>query len=548
MSWGEERRIRSFPSTASQYETLHPRSSQHPFSEAFPPPYRVLLLISFGIFCWGLNIQVLNRLGIDTDDVLSPGQGSDRSHPNSSSNELPLHQTDSAPNQRRRAHAAPAAAPTSLRAHKSIYGLSATLAVWTIANWLLFRHYVTQQGGDPAGRHAQAFQGVAILAVFVAGVWPGNVIWRSVRKRFGQSLLSLILPAPLLLNSPTFPSILLADVLTSFAKVFGDVWLTACFLVPRKEHHTWWNGRGSWVVPLLVSLPYAIRLIQCLAEYQHTGARKRPGGGSHSVKSKRPLANALKYASAFPVIWISASQSSRAGGVPSEQNSNGLWFAWLLSILINSLFSYWWDVTNDWGLEGLKPSTWSSLTASTAVLFGSTRHHPARPVHRRGLSTWPAARGAASAHDDDADGEDDKLLGSNGLKGTDADGSANHRPGPLSTRILRPSSAAATDVPSTAMLFPPTVYHLAILLDLVLRFTWSLKLSPHLAQLVELESGVFVLEVAEIARRCGWVFLRVEWEVVKRKRAGWLLKERRTEENLEMSSAVRGGPAEGDAL
>lgn len=144
----------------------------------------------------------------------------------------------------------------------------------------------------------------------------------------GRSLLSLILPAPLLLNPPTFPSILLADVLTSFAKVFGDVWLTACFLVPRKEHHTWWNGRGSWVVPLLVSLPYAIRLIQCLAEYQHTGARKRLGVGSSTVKSKRPLANALKYASAFPVIWISASQSSRAGGVPSEQNSNGLWVAW----------------------------------------------------------------------------------------------------------------------------------------------------------------------------------------------------------------------------
>jgi hypothetical protein len=222
----------------------------------------------------------------------------------------------------------------------------------------------------------------------------------------------------------------------------------------------------------------------------------------------------------------------------------------LLSILINSLFSYWWDVTNDWGLEGLKPSTWSSLTASTAVLFASTSHYPARPVHRRGLSTWPAARGAGSGHDDDDDdGEDDKLLGNNSLKGSDTDGSASHRPSPISTRILRPSSSAsAADAPSTTMLFPPAVYHLAILLDLILRFTWSLKISSHLAQLVELESGVFVLEVLEIARRCGWVFLRVEWEVVKRKRAGWLLKERRTEENLEMSSAVRGSGTEGDAL
>lgn len=186
MGWGEEHRIRSLPSIASQHDSLHPRSSQHPFSEAFPPPYRVLLLISFGIFCWGLNIQGLNRLGIDTDDVLSPGQGGDRPHSSNGSSELPLHQADSAGSPRRRSHAAPAAAATSTRAHKSIYGLSATLAIWTVANWLLFRHYVTQQGGDPAGRHAQAFQGVAILAVFVAGVWPGNVLWRPVRKRFGQ--------------------------------------------------------------------------------------------------------------------------------------------------------------------------------------------------------------------------------------------------------------------------------------------------------------------------------------------------------------------------
>lgn len=124
-----------------------------------------------------------------------------------------------------------------------------------------------------------------------------------------RSLLPLILPRHVIFRPPTFPSILLADVLTSFAKVFGDVWLTACFLVPRKEHHTWWNGRGSWVVPVLVSFPYAVRLVQCVAEYQFTpiyggGAVANGTGALRTVKarSRRPLANALKYASAFPVI------------------------------------------------------------------------------------------------------------------------------------------------------------------------------------------------------------------------------------------------------
>jgi hypothetical protein len=47
--------------------------------------------------------------------------------------------------------------------------------------------------------------------------------------------------------------VLLADILTSFAKVLGDAWLTACFLWPRKNHHVWWNGRGSLMVPILAS-------------------------------------------------------------------------------------------------------------------------------------------------------------------------------------------------------------------------------------------------------------------------------------------------------
>jgi hypothetical protein len=70
------------------------------------------------------------------------------------------------------------------------------------------------------------------------------------------------------------------------------------------------------------------------------------------------------------------------------------------------------------------------------------------------------------------------------------------------------------------LLFPdPFVYYLFILLDLVLRFTWSLKLSSHLHTISEIESGVFIMEALELGRRWMWVFLRVEWEEVKRKDA-----------------------------
>lgn len=48
-----------------------------------------------------------------------------------------------------------------------------------------FRLYVAMQG-DPSGRHAQAFQGIAVLGVIVAAVWPGNVLYKARRKQFGR--------------------------------------------------------------------------------------------------------------------------------------------------------------------------------------------------------------------------------------------------------------------------------------------------------------------------------------------------------------------------
>jgi hypothetical protein len=61
----------------------------------------------------------------------------------------------------------------------------------------------------------------------------------------------------------------------------------------------------------------------------------------------------------------------------------------------------------------------------------------------------------------------------------------------------------------------PIVYHIFTILDLILRFTWSLKLSAHLHTIAEIESGVFMMEALELLRRWMWVFVRVEWEAVK---------------------------------
>jgi hypothetical protein len=56
------------------------------------------------------------------------------------------------------------------------------------------------------------------------------------------------------------------------------------------------------------------------------------------------------------------------------------------------------------------------------------------------------------------------------------------------------------------------LYYFVIILDLLLRFTWSLKLSPHLDHFNDMEGGIFIIEVLEVFRRWVWIFLRVETE------------------------------------
>ena len=70
------------------------------------------------------------------------------------------------------------------------------------------------------------------------------------------------------------------------------------------------------------------------------------------------------------------------------------------------------------------------------------------------------------------------------------------------------------------LLFPLAVYPFAISVDLVLRLSWSAKLSSHLHSYSEGDLIIFWIELAEVLRRWMWVFIRVEWEIVKQRMEG----------------------------
>lgn len=244
-----------------------------------------------------------------------------------------------------------------------------------------------------------------------------------------------------------FGDILLADVLTSYAKVLGDLFVSTCMAISRKTTSTAKPDRGcggAYLVPLIISIPSLIRLRQCLIDYSRV--RRNPTtstgwGGQH-------LANALKYSSAFPVIFLSALQRGYDPATfhMSEAGLFRLWYAdiilglgvsnmaRLFCVFFNSFYSFYWDVAKDWDLS----------------LFSSARERN-DPEHPYGLRRY---------------------------------------------RYFHPKE----------------IYYTAVVVDLLLRCTWSFKLSPHLDHFNDLEGGIFLMELLEVLRRWMWIFLRVETE------------------------------------
>lgn len=130
---------------------------------------------------------------------------------------------------------------------------------------------------------------------------------RTGRYRFLSTLKRVSVGAIAEAQDGKFGDILLADVLTSYAKVFGDWFVAGCMFFSPGISSTDKPDRscgGAYMVPLIISIPSIIRLRQCLIEF----GRVRNGGQKGSGWGGQHLANALKYSTAFPVIILSALQ------------------------------------------------------------------------------------------------------------------------------------------------------------------------------------------------------------------------------------------------
>lgn len=147
-------------------------------------------------------------------------------------------------------------------------------------------------------------QSYLFIYIFII-VLPFNRLARSGRHRLLVTLRRICVGGLAEAQDGKFGDILLADALTSYAKVLGDFVVTFCMFFGSDVSSTSKPNRkcgSDYLTPLIIATPSLIRLRQCLIEY----VRARRGGPKREHTGFQHLANALKYATAFPVIVLSA--------------------------------------------------------------------------------------------------------------------------------------------------------------------------------------------------------------------------------------------------
>ena len=169
-------------------------------------------------------------------------------------------------------------------------------------------------------------------------LFPGDFIFGKQRRFLVSTLVRIAIPFS---REVSFADFLLADVLTSLARPIADTAVVGCRIASsytsvgvRFKHASEACNAHSWLYSIVLALPYLWRLIQCVKIYFATG-------------EKPQLANAVKYFTAFPVIYFSAVK---------YHTTREAWLSfykpvWIVSAVLNSGFSFYWDIARDWEFQ-----------------------------------------------------------------------------------------------------------------------------------------------------------------------------------------------------
>lgn len=179
----------------------------------------------------------------------------------------------------------------------------------------------------------------------------------------------------------------------------------------------------------------------------------------------------------------------------------------MISVFVNSFYSFYWDVAKDWDLH----------------LFSRAALRSPPPIH---IHSNSSSGTNLLSHPNGNSSTSPSLL-------SHADGSNGSNP-PDPSR--KPQPAYPYGLRRHRYFHLPYIYYVVIFMDLLLRCTWSFKLSPHLDHFNDLEAGIWVMELLEVFRRWVWVFFRVETEWVRQ------LKGEAERSGIQLLPGGSGGP------
>lgn len=229
------------------------------FSIWFPLPYRLSFLYILGIWAWGLNLHLLYKIRINGNAVVS----------------YLRHSPETAP-------------------YPAVYRLAAMFSGIYAFSIMLYWHFTSYDvESTKKWEILPILLNVALIALTFS---PFNTMHKHGRYRLLRNLRRIMFGG--IDKEERFADVLLADALTSYAKVLGDTWIAGCMFLTNRTSMTKVNRScGSVMPPLIIALPFMIRLRQCVIEYFRTPNR-------YPHEKRGHLNNALKYASAFPLIAL----------------------------------------------------------------------------------------------------------------------------------------------------------------------------------------------------------------------------------------------------
>jgi hypothetical protein len=197
------------------------------FVRVLPPTIRVGLLLALCIACFGIDLHVLEAWGINVWShaavVLPVHRG-----PNDASVTRPMRESGAL----------------------TLYVLSACVTGWSLI--CLGFYHASAGASNTRTLAAQAWEIAALVGPVTLCVLPSP--FRATLRTWNRTLGRIFTPS--LHQIVQFSDVVAADILTSFARVLGDVWLSlviCAHLLLRKtvEDRVLWAQQSSIAIPLL---------------------------------------------------------------------------------------------------------------------------------------------------------------------------------------------------------------------------------------------------------------------------------------------------------